>query len=25
MTAFSTEGQSDPTVQPVPTAVVRQV
>lgn len=25
MTAFSTEGQSDPTVQPVPTAVVKQV
>ncbi|MFG2651558.1 2-amino-4-hydroxy-6-hydroxymethyldihydropteridine diphosphokinase [Streptomyces sp. NPDC048436] len=25
MTAFSTQGQSDPTVQPVPTAVVEQV
>lgn len=25
MTAFSTEGQSDPTVQPVPTSVVEQV
>ncbi|MEU5956760.1 2-amino-4-hydroxy-6-hydroxymethyldihydropteridine diphosphokinase [Streptomyces sp. NPDC047525] len=25
MTAFSTQGQSDPTVQPVPTAVVAQV
>lgn len=25
MTAFSTEGQSDPTVQPVPAAVVKQV
>ncbi|MEU6676807.1 2-amino-4-hydroxy-6-hydroxymethyldihydropteridine diphosphokinase [Streptomyces sp. NPDC046853] len=25
MTAFSTQGQSDPTVQPVPTAVVQQV
>lgn len=25
MTAFSTEGQSDPTVQPVPAAVVEQV
>lgn len=25
MTAFSTEGQSDPTVQPVPVSVVEQV